>query len=360
MSIGDVFRDKFIISAVCLLLTVTYFFSKKPTTPVFTKEEKDTLYSKLPQKGSQAATDYGTLKGDKVVLNSQSVKELGKLDLIIVGGGIGGLTVGSIMSQAGFKVLVLNHTTSAGGSYASTSEESGFEFSNGKSAVVGGRIGTQHSSARKIMDAVTGGFVEWLKVGEGGITNIAVKATDNNSFTNEEEFKFFETSTRTAAELKLNFPTEIDRTAIDNYFNNIKLMRYAVIPWYICKLLPTEALRKAFSRVLHFPLKFLGADNTTINQLKVWTSNEKLIEVLLSYSGTGDQSTWFAHALSIDHYDGGSFYPKGGPSGIALSACEVIRKKGGQVLNCAPVSRLVFDDETDMGAGGKKRSGRCW
>ena len=92
-------------------------------TPLFNKEDKETLFSKLPADGSQAPTDFGSLKGNKVRMAASTVKAIGKLDLIVVGSGLGGLTVASIMSQAGFKVLVLEQHGTAGGNTATMEEK---------------------------------------------------------------------------------------------------------------------------------------------------------------------------------------------------------------------------------------------
>ncbi len=53
-----------------------------------------------------------------------------ELDAIVIGSGIGGLSVAAILSKAGWKVLVLEQHDQAGGCCHSF-EEKGFEFDVG-------------------------------------------------------------------------------------------------------------------------------------------------------------------------------------------------------------------------------------
>ena len=54
----------------------------------------------------------------------------GKIDAVIIGSGISGLTVAGLLSRAGYRVLVLEQHDRAGGTLH-TFEEKGFEFDTG-------------------------------------------------------------------------------------------------------------------------------------------------------------------------------------------------------------------------------------
>ena len=84
---------------------------------------------------------------------------LGNLDMIVVGGGLSGLTLSSFMAQHGYKTLCLTSGQIAGGSVSSL-EVKGYEFPVGWSRYEIGRAG------RKMVDYVTGGGVEWGEVGD--------------------------------------------------------------------------------------------------------------------------------------------------------------------------------------------------
>lgn len=49
------------------------------------------------------------------------------------------------------------------------------------------------------------------------------------------------------------------------------------------------------------------------------------------------------HALLVDHYIKGAFYPRGGSSEIAFHTIPVIQRAGGAVLTRAPVQSILLD-----------------
>ena len=49
------------------------------------------------------------------------------------------------------------------------------------------------------------------------------------------------------------------------------------------------------------------------------------------------------HALTIDHYIQGAYYPRGGSSEIAFHTIPLIQRAGGAVLTNAPVQGVLLD-----------------
>jgi phytoene dehydrogenase-like protein len=290
--------------------------------------------------------------GNKVRLNAKSVRDLGELDVIIIGSGMSALTTGSLMSQSGFKVCVLEKHDQAGGCLH-TFEDKGYEFDTGVH-YIGAEVGRKNSQVRKIFDTVTGGFVTWDKLDD----------CYDEAICGDEKFKFYADYKKTKAELKTHFPD--DTAAIDAYYRALFFTFLVTGPWIMCKFLPYRWMRVIFGKVLNFPMKWY-CGGTAKEFLQRLTKNEKLIGVLTYLYGDAGappgELAWTMQALLASHWEGGAFYPHGGPSAIAMSACEVIRKNGGQVLVAADVTRLLFDDNEDMGYAAdvtKKRSGRCW
>lgn len=62
------------------------------------------------------------------------------------------------------------------------------------------------------------------------------------------------------------------------------------------------------------------------------------------------------HALLVDHYLHGAFYPRGGSSEIAFHTIPVIQRAGGAVLTRATVEKVLLDSagracgEVELGA----------
>ncbi|NIG60826.1 all-trans-retinol 13,14-reductase [Pontoporia blainvillei] len=62
-----------------------------------------------------------------------------------------------------------------------------------------------------------------------------------------------------------------------------------------------------------------------------------------TYGVTASHTTFAMHALLVDHYIKGAFYPRGGSSEIAFHTIPVIQRAGGAVLTRAPVQSILLD-----------------
>jgi len=148
------------------------------------------------------------------------------------------------------------------------------------------------------------------------------------------------------------------------YFFYAWLTNLCLFPWAFCKLFPTTYWREFFGKLCLAPI-IIVAGGTTETKLGQWTTNKKLIGVLSYMHGghglTPSRASFVAQAVATHHMKGGAWYPIGGPVSIVMAACEVIRKNGGLVLTNSEVTRLLFDDEHDVGKHAIKiRSGKCW
>nr|KAF6430173.1 retinol saturase [Molossus molossus] len=65
--------------------------------------------------------------------------------------------------------------------------------------------------------------------------------------------------------------------------------------------------------------------------------------LLPSVGVTPSHTTFSMHALLVDHYMKGAFYPRGGSSEIAFHTIPVIQRAGGAVLTKASVQRVLLD-----------------
>jgi len=96
------------------------------------------------------------------IYTERKSKDLPVFDIVIVGSGLGGLTVASLLCRRGYSVCVLEQHDQAGGCLH-TFAEKGYEFDVGLH-YIGGDVGNKWSPLRKAFDAVTGGRVEWCKM----------------------------------------------------------------------------------------------------------------------------------------------------------------------------------------------------
>lgn len=65
--------------------------------------------------------------------------------------------------------------------------------------------------------------------------------------------------------------------------------------------------------------------------------------LLPSVGVTPSHTTFSMHALLVDHYIKGAFYPRGGASEIAFHTIPVIQRAGGAVLTKASVQSVLLD-----------------
>jgi len=312
--------------------TTALLYLRRPPKP---------LWRTADERAALAAMD---LEGDTLVKNGftkNKADALGEIDTLIIGSGLSGLTVAAMLARKGQKVLVLEQHDQAGGNlhtFHETCEQGGktfnFEFDTGVH-YLGGHMGTKTSNMRKMFDYVTGGEVEWCRLDD--IFDAAV-CTGEHKTDAAETFDFHADYALSARWLKERFPKE-QHAAIDAFFFRLKTTMVAIGSWFIYKL--------GGPRFLAAPY-FREASKTTREVLMSMKGmTPKLMDVLTySYGDQGlppGKSSWVVQALITGHYDGGAFFPRGGPSRIAKAAVAVIKKFGGDVLVRAPVAEIIVD-----------------
>lgn len=65
--------------------------------------------------------------------------------------------------------------------------------------------------------------------------------------------------------------------------------------------------------------------------------------LLYSVGVTPSHTTFSLHALLVDHYIQGAYYPRGGSSEIAFHTIPLIQRAGGAVLTRATVQSVLLD-----------------
>lgn len=265
-------------------------------------------------------------------------------DLIVIGSGMGGLTVASLMAQLAHKrVLVLERHFKLGGFTHS------FVRPGNRSWDVGLHyVGEMASGelAREICDLITQNRVEWHKMPSPFekfvYPNFTFEVPDN-------ENDYLEA-------LINHFPDE--ETAIRRYFADI----HAVRRWFNTYVFAQSA--PAFSASL---LRFFSRGKeqlalcTTGEYLSKHFRNPRLKAVLASqwgdYGLPPSESAFLIHAVIVSHYLKGGYYPAGGAGTIAESVASVIEAYGGRCLLNHIVTEILTREGKAVGVKATAKKG---
>ncbi|NET48394.1 MAG: NAD(P)/FAD-dependent oxidoreductase [Merismopedia sp. SIO2A8] len=250
-------------------------------------------------------------------------------DLILIGSGIGALTVASLMAQLRNKrVLILERHFIAGG-FTHTFQRKGFHWDPGLHYVGQMQAG---SSTRNLFDLVTNQQVQWQKMPEPFEKFVYPGL----------RFDLYGDPKRFEADLIERFPAE--SRAIRHYFKDIRKATAAMF---------LDAARRnngvLFKAVAAVAKLWHGTDLslTTQEYLDQHFQDPQLKALLatqwLDYGVPPKESPFALHATIVSHYLNGGYYPVGGPGTIAKSVQKVVEAKGGQLLVSREVTEILLD-----------------
>jgi phytoene dehydrogenase-like protein len=262
-----------------------------------------------------------------------------RYDAIVIGSGIGGLTVASLLAQIHqMRVLVLErHFTFGGFTH---------EFSRGKHGrwdvglhYVGGM--EQGSQARSIMDLVTQRGVQWQQM-LSPFEKFVYPDFTLSVPTNPNEY-------RTA--LINQFPHE--EQAIERYFKDIDHAGAWIMRYFLQRFgFPLDVLA-------HPAMKFLNdhtakiALSTTGAYLRAHIADKRLRGVLVSqwgdYGLPPAKSAFAIHAMIVSHFLNGAAYPVGGAGTIGETVKRVLSEHGGECLTNHQVTEIIVENNAVQG-----------
>ncbi len=268
--------------------------------------------------------------GYKNYIMSAQTRKSRTFDIIIIGSGTGGMSSGSFLAQAGKRVLLLEQHDVIGG-YTHTFERNGYSWDVGLHYV--GQAHIKGSVANKVFRYISKDKLKWAPLDD--IYDRAVFGT--------KEYEFPKGRENLKAKLKEYFPNEKDRMSIEKYFSLLEAIQHIGNGFYVEKTLP-PFLSKIFGNILRRPtLEF--SDQTTLNVLKGITDNPTLIGVLTAQYGDfglqPSKSSFYMHALLVNHYIDGAAYPVGGASKFAECIVPIIEASGGMALTEAEVDEII-------------------
>ncbi|MBK5212999.1 MAG: NAD(P)/FAD-dependent oxidoreductase [Flavobacteriaceae bacterium] len=258
------------------------------------------------------------------------------LDHIVVGSGMGGITVATWLAKAGKKVAIFERHYVPGGFTHSFKRKDGFQWDVGVHYV--GNM-DEDSSLRSFFDFLTDGKLEWESMGE--VYDVA------NIDGSEYQFKAGKENFR--KQLISYFPEE--EKTIDSYLKIIEKTNKRASAFYFEKIFEPWLsktvgwiFRKRYSKF---------SKKTTWEVLKGITKNERLIAVLCAQCGnyglSPKNSSFGAHAMVIGHFLEGGFYPIGGADQICEKTLEVFTAHGGKVFINADVTKIITENNRVKG-----------
>ncbi|XP_059113980.1 all-trans-retinol 13,14-reductase [Peromyscus eremicus] len=276
----------------------------------------------------------------KVIKQAFSVKRVPeKLDAVVIGSGIGGLASAAILAKAGKRVLVLEQHSKAGGC-CHTFGENGLEFDTGIHYIGNMQEG---NPGRFILDQITEGQLDWAPMASP-FDMMILEGPDGR-----KEFPMYSGRKEYIQGLKEKFPKE--EAVIDKYMELVKVVSRGVFHAILLKFLPltlTQLLNKLGLLTRFSP--FCRASTQSLAEVLQQLGASPELQAVLSYifptyGVTPSHTTFSLHALLVDHYLQGAYYPRGGSSEIAFHIIPVIQRAGGAVLTHATVQSVLLDSD---------------
>jgi all-trans-retinol 13,14-reductase len=249
---------------------------------------------------------------------------MSKYDVVIIGGGLGGLESGVILSKEGLKVCVLEQHHTIGGNLQSFTRN-GIVFDTGMHYF--GSMG-EGEYLRKYMDYF--GIADKLK-----LKRLDTDAFEVLSFGDEEkEYSFSQGWDRYVEGLQQQFPAE--KKAIHDYVKKIRAVS-SDFPLY------------SSGKISSYKIPLETLQECAFGFINSLTANERLKNILAGalsmYPGQPVKTPLYVHAMMRDSLITSCWRPVDGSQQIADLLAERIRENGGEVLTSHEVEEIVIENE---------------
>lgn len=298
----------------------------------------------MPELVAQEASKSSGNQDWQVQINLDRVRAEDEFDVIVIGSGIGGLGCAGFLSKRGYRVLVLEHRSKAGGYYRSFDKDDVFFFNTGAIQITGLWPGGPFSL-----------FLEDLgfKASDFFVRNSLDYQVAGVHYSPHAGVETF------SDELARSFPDEQGNIkaffddagqAHDEWFAESMTYGVPLPPETIARISGEAGLEKH----LHASPHYLDWRGKSLKQkLEGTFDTENIIRVLGSilsqpYGDLGSTSGLAAlHAYAFIRY--GSHFPREGAGKLARAIVEQIEKNGGKVLLERMVDSIVTDQGTIVG-----------
>lgn len=251
-------------------------------------------------------------------------------NIVIVGGGLGGLTSGALLAKNGYKVTLLEQHNIVGGCATTFKRKGGFTCEVGLHEMDGVYA---NPSIKNIFEKL-GVYenIEFIKPNEFFQIN-----------SHFGKFVMPDGVENVKNTLKQKFPNEVE--AIDKYFKIIFEIsecfeKLSNLKWY---------------HYLFFPFLFtpiLKYKNKSVTEvLNSLTKNEELKLILNAntqyYDDSPDTLSFLLHCVAqSSYYEDGGYFIKGGSYKLSEHLADVIKQNGGEVITKASVIKALKNEVT--------------
>ena len=249
--------------------------------------------------------------------------EIENYDIAIIGSGLGGLMCGYILSQEGYKVIILEKNRQIGGNLQTFSRDRTL-FDTGVHYIGGLEKGQTLYKFFKYFNLID--KIKLKRLDEDGFEQIYIGD-------NPVPYKYGMGYEKFKEILKSDFPEE--GNAIDSYCEKMQ---------QICRCFPMYNLEEGGSEAM------IGQEVLYINAKKYFeelTPNVRLQNVLagtnILYAGDPEATPLYVHALVVNSYIISSYRLIDGSSQIASLLTKQIRNNGGKIKCLSEVSKLEMD-----------------
>ena len=261
-------------------------------------------------------------------------------DAIVIGSGIGGLTAAAALAKLDKRVLVLEQHRVAGG-LTQTFQRHGWTFAPGVHYI--GGVGPQPGA-----DGQFGRLLAWL-------TDTALQfepSANPYDIVHVPGFEFGIPHPESAFREALNerFPNQ--RKAIDQWFSACQTARGSANALFALHSMPTwlgwglRLWRGVADQ--HWSSHTLADELAKIDDIHL---QAVLGSRWPDYGAPPSHAPFAEHALVTGSFNGGSYYPVGGPARFAQTLIPVIEAAGGKVRLGADVKKILTQDGQACGVG---------
>jgi len=266
-------------------------------------------------------------------------------DAIVIGSGIGGMTVASMLARKrGYRVLLLEGQPTPGGC-THVHEIDGFEFPSGIDSIGDMDASVGRGLTRTTMDYVTDSQLDWAKMPDDH---------EVAHYEGVDEYTWYSSPEKNQQWLGEMFPDET--AAIKKYYRLEERVEGSAWGWALTKLLPLWlplGLRELIYKLTGGAWRTYMKRTTNAVLMGELGMSKKLAAVFSYMYGnhgrTPEYSPFSFHAVNLFHYRYGAYYPVGGAGHIAECIIPVIERHGGQLAVSCRVQKILIEGNTAVG-----------